>query len=307
MADEFRPDDDDRILTRSNPVRERHGRRGRRVMTALIAVAAVLGFGVILLYAYNKGKQDAGSGAPPVIQAQEGMTKVRPETPGGMNVPDRDKEIFSRLETGDRPDNVERLLPPPDKPVARPQPAVPEAPEPAAGAGQKAEPPGSAASSSSSSGQLPPMPSPPAPRAEKPVTAKEPPSEMKMPSLPPPPPPVAAPAPAPAAPVASKPDKPATAAPASPEPTARADGGTWKVQLASLRTEAAARQSWTRVQRANRDVLGNLDLTVQKIDLSGGKGTYYRVQAGPLASQAAATALCADLKARKLSCLVVRP
>ena len=106
MADDFRPDEDDRITQRDYPEPERYGRRGRRIMTALMAVAAVLGFGVVLVYAYNKGKQDGESNVPPVIQAQDGPTKIRPESPGGMKVPDRDKEVFSRLEIDKRTDRV---------------------------------------------------------------------------------------------------------------------------------------------------------------------------------------------------------
>ena len=103
--------------------------RSRRLMGALAAVAVVCGVGAMMLYAYNKGRQHGAAGEPPIIRAQEGPIKVRPEEPGGMTVPDRDKEVFTRLETGERPANVERLLPPPDNPVERPFAAPETAPE----------------------------------------------------------------------------------------------------------------------------------------------------------------------------------
>lgn len=310
MADDFRPGEEDRVLDTSNPVKERYGRRGRRIMTALVAVAAVLGFGVVLVYAYNKGKQDAGSGAAPIIQAQDGLTKTRPESPGGMNVPDRDKEIFNRLETRQPADKVERLLPPPEKPMDRPPPAeMPKMPEPSAG---------SAGTMAQGAPDTMPAPPPPPPTA---ATAAVPP--------PPPPPPVASPpaalsaAPSSAPSAASVPKAPAVEAPkkTAPAPAAKkpasvaakspapkpAATGRWKIQLSSLRSEAAARKTWASAQSKNRDLLGKLSLSVQRVDLTGGKGTYYRVQAGPLASRAAAGSLCTRLKARKLSCIVVRP
>ncbi|MEK9645713.1 MAG: hypothetical protein VW547_09230, partial [Alphaproteobacteria bacterium] len=117
MADELRLTEEERILEHLERPPEHGGRRGRRLMTALIAIAAVLGFCIVLVYAYKMGQQDRSPAAPPIIKAQEGPEKVRPETPGGMNVPDRDKEIFSRLEWREQPDRVERLLPPPDKPM----------------------------------------------------------------------------------------------------------------------------------------------------------------------------------------------
>lgn len=301
MADDFRPGDEDRIADPSNPVKERYSRRGRRIMTALVAVAAVLGFGVVLVYAYNKGKQDGGTGTAPVIQAQEGLTKTRPESPGGMNVPDRDKEIFNRLETGQQADKVERLLPPPEKPMDRPPAppaAMPASPEPAGGGTNtmaKAAPDAMPAAPSSSSMPLN-VPPPPPPAA---IQVPAPPPEAK--------------APAPKAPVAKAPE-PKKVAPTKPakvaakKPAAKpAVAGKWKIQLSSLRSDAAARKTWAGVQSKNKDLLGKLSLSVQRVALSGGKGTYYRVQAGPLASRSAAGALCTRLKARKLSCIVVRP
>ena len=64
MADDFRPDVDDRIVPPEQDEPASYNRRGKRVMTGLVAVAAVLGFGVVLVYAYNKGKQDGPGQGP---------------------------------------------------------------------------------------------------------------------------------------------------------------------------------------------------------------------------------------------------
>jgi len=103
----------------------------------------------------------------------------------------------------------------------------------------------------------------------------------------------------------------AARSPASPKPDERAAekplriaaGTAWRVQLASLSGQSAAEAEWEKLRRANSDLLGRLTLHVQIAELS--KGTFYRVQAGPLADRAAAAALCKVLKSRNQSCLIV--
>lgn len=286
MAEDFRPEEDDRVARSAYPGR---GRRSRRLMTALVAVAAVFGFGVILVYAYNKGRQDGETRVPPVIQAQEGPTKIRPDTPGGMQVPDRDKEVFSRLEAETQAQKVERLLPPPEKPMAPPPPAAaPEklpAAEPAAG--------GTGTGAVHSVPMIPPAPGlPPSAKAIEPPTMPAPPEKAATP----------APSKTPAKTAA----KTASATPAKAAAKPAAKGG-WRVQISSLRSDDAARKAWASLSKKNADLLGKLSLTVERKDLGGGKGTYYRMQAGPLASRDAADALCGRLKQRKIGCLVVAP
>ncbi len=52
-------------------------------------------------------------GEVPLIRADFGPVKVRPEKPGGMEVPDRDKLVYQRMQSGAPEPRVERLLPPP--------------------------------------------------------------------------------------------------------------------------------------------------------------------------------------------------
>jgi len=283
MADDFRPAEGDRIVARDRaPDVPRYGRRGRRIMTGLVAIAAILGFGVVILYAYNKGRQEGAGTAPPVIQAQEGPLKVRPESPGGMKVPNQDKEVFTRLEAEKQPERVERLLPPPEKPMTPPAPVAMEqekaaSVEPAAGA-----------PAASAESELPPPP---------PLTKKE----LKITKVKPPP---VAPAPAKTVETEKPPVK--TAAKTASKTPAASASGRYRIQISSLRSEAALRKNWTSIRNKHKDLLGNLPLIVERTVLSGGRGTYYRMQAGPLASKSQASSLCSRLKQRKLSCLVVR-
>src|SRR3546814_13659211 len=63
-----------------------------------------------------------------MIKAEDAPIKHRPEEPGGMDVPHQDKLVFNRLPPGQVENQVERLLPPPEEPVAQPEPSAPSAP-----------------------------------------------------------------------------------------------------------------------------------------------------------------------------------
>ncbi len=73
----------------------------------------------------------------------------------------------------------------------------------------------------------------------------------------------------------------------------------------ALSSRKDAEAVWSRLQKANKDLLGGLELQIQTARLK--KGTFYRVQAVPLANRAAASSLCSTLKSRKQDCLVVAP
>jgi cell division septation protein DedD len=93
--------------------------RFRVVIAGLAAVAVMTVFAGGLWFAYQQGLRHGGaiSGAAdvPLIRADERPLKVKPEKPGGMEVPDRDKLIYTQKRAG-----VEHLLPPPEKPMPRP-------------------------------------------------------------------------------------------------------------------------------------------------------------------------------------------
>ncbi len=114
------------------------------VLPTVTAVLALLGFAGIIWYAYQWG---AGSVAPeelPVIRAESGPSKIRPESPGGLEVPYQETLALNDLQPDPQKPQVERLLPPPETPLppttaevvtpvlpapASRQPAVPAAPD----------------------------------------------------------------------------------------------------------------------------------------------------------------------------------
>jgi cell division septation protein DedD len=112
--------------------------RPRRLLSTMLAMLVMLLFGGGLWFAYVYGTRHTGSDAPngdvPLIHADERPTKIKPERPGGMEIPDRDKLIYNPARKV-----VEHLLPAPEKPMPRPAPPPaplqpqPEASRPPAG------------------------------------------------------------------------------------------------------------------------------------------------------------------------------
>lgn len=261
----------------------------------MIAVGAIALAGVVW-FAYQQGIRSGAEDAAPVIRAAEDPIKREPENPGGLDVPHQDKLVFGRLAPGQIDEPVERLLPPPEEPAERPQPAA-QPPKPEMTAEPAPEPVAENALKAPEAAPVEPV---------EQMAAPEPaPPEPEVVAAPPPPPP-AAPAPAEPAPVPqAAATKPIPAPAVKPEPATPVTGGGWRVQLAAVSSQDRARSEWSRIQSRNNDILGSLDLNVQSVKLD--RGTFYRIQAGPLADRAAASSLCSQLKSRNQDCLVVAP
>jgi len=74
------------------------------------------------------------------------------------------------------------------------------------------------------------------------------------------------------------------------------------VHLASYRSREAADRGWTELRRAHKDLLDGLSAEITSINLGPGKGTFYRLNAGPLIDRNVATDLCGKLKRRRQYC-----
>ncbi|MBL8711177.1 MAG: SPOR domain-containing protein [Rhodospirillaceae bacterium] len=111
-------------------------------------------------------------------------------------------------------------------------------------------------------------------------------------------------APAPAAP-STEPAPAAVETP--PEPAATASlAVSYRVQLASIPNEEDVPAEWERLRKRIGAPVATLDLHVERADL-GAQGVFYRLQAGPFATQAEATATCTEIRASGSDCLVVAP
>ncbi|MEQ8397123.1 SPOR domain-containing protein [Thalassobaculum sp.] len=294
-------------------------RRRSRALGVFVATFALAAFAGVVWYAYDQGLQRGSETTAPLIKADPRPAKVRPEQPGGLQVPNQDKLVYEAMRPGDGGSaKVERLLPPPEKPV---DPPAPPPPPPVLPRTSQTVPPSAE------------VPVPPATTSE-PADTGIPPARIVTPapvpvvpqqeaSAPPPPPPPAlapapvplAPAPPPAAPApttvqpAAEPQAPApTQAPASqPAPVkATPSAGSFRIQLGALRDEAAAEGEWTRLKKRYAEELGTLDRRIQRVDLGASKGVFFRIQSSGV-SEASAESICAALKPKGQPCIVVRP
>ena len=250
---------------------ELYARPDRRLPTIFVTMLVMALFAGGLYFAYVQGTHHAAGGAKteggvPLIRADTGPTKIKPDQPGGMAIPDQNVSVYN-----EKPGvpAVEKLLPSAEKPMPRPAP-----------------PPPSAAASAPSDAAAP---------APQPAPAQV--------AVAPPPAPVAPIKPKPEA--AAKPAS-AKAEAAKPEAAkAEAGGGPVKLHLGSLRTPDAAREEWQRLKHDNPDLLGKLTAVAVRSDL-GDKGIYYRIEAGPVSDRGAAAKLCDELKRRNFGCILGR-
>ena len=85
----------------ADPREHEGGPRFRGLIASLVAVVVIGAFAGGIWFAYQQGLRHGGgsTGAAdvPLIRADERPTKVKPENPGGMEVPDRDKLIFLQI------------------------------------------------------------------------------------------------------------------------------------------------------------------------------------------------------------------
>lgn len=249
----------------------------------------------------------------PLIKAAAGPIKVRPERPGGLEVPNRDKLIYDRLEKDPPKSITETLLPRPEVPLVpqakpplaavkkalvkktlvkkapkvsdmplvaqakrQPAPALPPAVplRPALGPGKADKTADQAQSIRTKAGQTKAGQTK-AGRVQTPL-----PKEVIAAIRPP----------------------PVMLAPAQASPPA----DSFLIQIAALRSAEAARQEWLRLSKKHEDLLGSLKLTVVRADL-GTKGIYFRLRAGPFMNRETAKSTCLSLAQRKIGCMVIRP
>lgn len=294
-------------------------RRGpwRTVLLGFLAVCALVG---VVWLAYQWGLETGHRIEVPTIVADATPIKTKPESPGGLVVPDQDKLVLNEPATAKEEPRVERLLSAPEAPAPMPRAEQPPQGTGTAAAdgeagGVVATPPAGAAQESgmgvsASEAVIKAEEQDPAPSAEEvPAPPAAPPQVAEAPS------PAQAPAPPPtpsAAETAAETTAPAVGGGggggSGSDPTgvqvAAIDKGDYVIQLAAVGSDDAARKEWGRIQRSFPNLLGDMALSVQQVEVKG--KTYHRIQTGPFPSRATAQDMCAQLKSQKQACIVQR-
>lgn len=289
-----------------------------------IAVVAIAG-GV--WYAYQSGDGGAESVAP-LITVSGGPDKIAPKDPGGMKVPHRDKEVYSRFETtsGLKKDRMEKQsskarnsadLPPPPPSMTSPLYGKKPGQDPDAksvtktSAGRSAT--GAIGQTGGAKGASPVVKAAPktdpksAPTKKAQPKAKRPTYRSKS------------------NPVRTVPHRTSRSATRkSSNPKANSGGvpkyvprkgplprttagliGPYRIQIGSYRSGDYAMRRWFQLKSRHRDLLGNLVVVIERVNL-GKRGYVYRLQAGPLENRGQVRGLCHLLGKRRIACSLVR-
>lgn len=286
----------------------------KRGFAIVSVVAAVVLLGVIVLGSYPDDEQTAATESVPIVRADAGDYKKTPENPGGMEIPYRDSTVFS----GNTDGGTENILADEttEEPVPRSQlfaglntegeqpGGAPVADAPAAATGM-----GEVEATQAELAKAAPVEAPSNDALVKEaigVPAEEEQSEGAAQIAAATIPDTIEETPAVETPAAAVPEakEAAKTEPAAGSTAAAgvSPGGAY-VQLASVKNEAGAAGEYKKLQ-AKYSGLSGLKFRTQEANL-GAKGTFYRIQAGPM-SKDDATRICKDIKKTTPGgCLVV--
>ena len=287
---------------------ERRFDRARRKKGVLIGVLIGVVIAVVvafLTFGRFVSAYRASGGDAPLIKADRSPVKVRPATPGGMEVPNQDKLIYERLRESDAV-RVEKLMPAPEKPalpedeedasdeiaqiIALEEPQeTPQSLEVASTTlvgedGERVEVMFRTISSEQAQNRVE--------QAKKTIETRKAQAAAVLKS--------SAPAKQKPAPAKSAPEKPV----AKPEAKKAAPAETFAVQLVSTKNRDASEKEWTRLSKKHADALKGLPHEISEIKTD--KNTFYRLRTGVFDSRDKADAVCRKLKDKKQECLVVK-
>lgn len=281
------------------------------MMTGTLVVLGVVTLAVfagVIWYAYKAGSNQAQTGAPAVVMAEEGESKQKPEDPGGANFAHQDKTVYNKIDGAS--EDIEQLLPGSEEPMEKPRIISPSTEDlPPAGQPKIVRIP------DSGSVTAPPPPEVEAPEITDPMAgardknagndAASATGAEDMPVAPEQAPEIAAVGEAAKAPEAvAQVEAPAPVDAPADETRPAMGSGAFVLQLGAFRTQEAAVAGWKLLTSKHAAILDGLTQAVSEADL-GEKGKFYRLQAGPFTDRAAASGKCTALKNAGANCLVV--
>jgi hypothetical protein len=136
-------------------------RRGMLVLVAVLGVAAI-GVAGALVFRGSSGPKTA-DGTPPVIRADAGPSKVQPENPGGVLVPDIDRQVYNRGTAAREDPKTAKVVGTEEQPVDVAQMTRRDVPRPTDAAAGAVAAAGTAAAIAAATSTSPAAPKPAAP------------------------------------------------------------------------------------------------------------------------------------------------
>lgn len=261
--------------------------KGRSAVMVASALLGAIALGGALAYAYKQSGGGIESGDAPIVTADASPVKAAPDAPGGKEFPHKNKLIYDRLTNNATPE-AERLVP------RQEDVAVPALPPATATAGLPAAVATSGPAAAEEGGPrrvrtmvVNPDGSVQAPAAMASDMANQ--AAAGVPGQP-----NMMPVPAIQPPGAAPQQVAAAAAPAAAAPAA---ASSYVVQLGSSKSQTDALANFADAQQKYPSLLGSYQPLVRKTDL-GPRGTWYRLQVGPMANKDAAYRLCGQLKSQ---------
>jgi cell division septation protein DedD len=224
----------------------------------------------------------------PLIQAEAGPLKIRPENAGQTNVPHQDKLIYSRLKPNenltDQKKTVELLLPPPETPVVIRQKAQLLHKQPNASKDNKPLIMNRDTIMKDDVENLS-FPAFEPSQTSRPQLSEQEENSSKV--------------------LADKSNIPSASQ--MNQIDRKTIKGGFCIQIASLPSPDLAKKEWQRLQKSYASVLSNQKPHFARVDLGATKGVYHRVQVGHFKNRQEAQAICNRLNqvGPKLGCLVV--
>ncbi len=298
--------------------------RSRKGVLALGAILGVVALGSAGAFMFSGGSAAITGGEPPLIAASNEPIKVAPQNPGGVEIPNQNKQIYERAQSGttkvvsnsEQPVDVKQTVRMNGGSVADATGSA--GPAPHAGGGlnlgeprkvrtisikpdgtlARPEPEAKVATVAAPPAMTMPAASPPAPAAA-PAPAPRPVAATPAPATP-----AAKPAPVAATETPAAPQKVASIQPTAPAAAAPAEAslGGFSVQLGVRGSEKDAQAAFGQFQKKYQELAGQPAL-IRKAEING--STVFRVRAGPM-SRDDASQICSAVQGQGGQCFVAK-
>lgn len=268
---DFRPEFNERLGVSPDEIEEKNFSSMKLHVIAIVIFVGVLLIVLAGFFFFGDDSAEQQGNDVITITATSDPVKVRPEQPGGMNIPDQDKLVYGRIRSNNVNTKVESLFPEAEQPVMPNTLAI-----------EKNAPTSDFVPMDKAKGYNP-LDEAPTPQVA---------ADVAQPDV--------------APKIEEVPLRKASEMPAPRvQKAAIADDGDaqgWAAQLMSSSNKQTVEKAWPGILSKNKSLLSNMSHNIVKADIPG-KGTFYRLKVGNFKTRDMAAALCAKLKANKQDCI----